>query len=311
VDREKIGAHYAVSSLFESYPEKARIYSFTVEQEDRQLHSAGLARLAIGKVKVIFEITQNHDTITYAVLHWGDHHLNCGVRQYQGPELYGQMAREVQAAFERGDFAQVLRLMDQHFGESNYSLRSLFRDEQRKALNQILGSTRDEVYNSFRFMRDRYVPLLRFLSDLGAPPPPALQMSVHYVFNSELRQQFESDRMDAERVRQLLDECERDKVPLEADTLAYALKGHLDRLSVAFEEAPENMEALRALSAVAQLARDIPFEVNLWKTQNVYDRLLRSAYPRNRARAAAGDAEAAKWIEQFQVLGEDLNFEVH
>ena len=31
----------------------------------------------------------------------------------------------------RGDFPEVLRLMDRRFGDSNYSLRSLFHDEQR------------------------------------------------------------------------------------------------------------------------------------------------------------------------------------
>jgi alpha-amylase/alpha-mannosidase (GH57 family) len=109
IDREKVGAHYAVSSLFESYPERARVYSFTVEQEDRQLYTAGHARLAIGRIKVIFEITHNFDTISYAVLHWGDHHLNCGVRHFQGPEAYAKMAQEIRETFERADFWQIVR----------------------------------------------------------------------------------------------------------------------------------------------------------------------------------------------------------
>ena len=56
--REKVAAHYAISSLFESYPEEARIYSFTVKQEDRQLFTAGNSRLAIGRIKVTFAITR-------------------------------------------------------------------------------------------------------------------------------------------------------------------------------------------------------------------------------------------------------------
>ena len=56
--REKVAAHYAISSLFESYSEEARIYSFTVRQEDRQLFTAGNARFAIGRIKVTFTVTQ-------------------------------------------------------------------------------------------------------------------------------------------------------------------------------------------------------------------------------------------------------------
>jgi alpha-amylase/alpha-mannosidase (GH57 family) len=311
IGREQIGAHYAVSSLFESYPEQARIYSFTVDQESRELLSAGAARLAIGRVRVRFEITQNSDTLTYAVLHWGDHHINCGVRHYRGPEAFQETGRELREAFERADFPQILRLMDQHFGESTYSLKSLFRDEQRRVLDQILGSTRSDLNNTFRLVTDRYIPLLRFLADLSTPPPSELRMAVHSVFNAELRRQFDSDRMDFERVRSLLSECERDKIPFDAESLAYSLKSHLDKLSVAFRKSPDEPGLLEYLAEVALLARDIPFDVNLWKTQNLYNQMLHLVLPEKREEARSGDERAAAWAANFEALGERLGFEVN
>jgi alpha-amylase/alpha-mannosidase (GH57 family) len=309
INREKVGAHYAVSSLFETYGEQARIYAFTVEQEDRRYFTAGHARLAAGRIKVRFEITKNFDTITYAVLHWGDHHLNCGVRYFQGLEAYEAMCREIKDAFDRADFSQIVRLMDQHFGESNYSLKSLFRDEQRRIVNQILTSTRDDVHNSFRFITDRYMPLLRFLGDISVPAPRSLEMAVHFVLSSDIRQQFESDKIDMERVRGLLEEAERDKVPLDAAALAYAMKGHLDRLSAGFEQTPMDLEQLRYFSQAAQLARDLPFEVNLWKIQNAYFRTLGSIYPDVLARAQAGSEAGREWVHIFRDLGDSLGFE--
>ncbi len=75
ITRESLGAHYAISSLFESYPEKTRIYAFSVRQEERQLFTAGNTRLAVGRVKVTFENTRSSDLITYAVIHLGEHKL--------------------------------------------------------------------------------------------------------------------------------------------------------------------------------------------------------------------------------------------
>ena len=46
------------------------------------------------------------------------------------------------------DFPETIRRMDQHFGASSYSLRSLFRDEQRKILAQIRGLTLEEVWSA-------------------------------------------------------------------------------------------------------------------------------------------------------------------
>ncbi|MCL5097818.1 MAG: DUF3536 domain-containing protein [Candidatus Omnitrophica bacterium] len=310
VDREKVGAHYAASSLFESYPEEARIYAFTIKRQDHQLFTTGNARLAIGSIKVAFEITRNSDVVTYAVLHLGDHNLNCGVRLYQGPEAFAAMLREIKEAFDRADFPQIIRIMDRQFGESHYTLKNLFRDEQRKVLNQILVSTRDDIYNTFRLITDRYAPLLRFLADLPAPAPKALEAAVEVVLNSELRRQFESDAIDLDRVRALLVECERGNVPLDTNELAFALEGNLNRLSLQFKNQPEDLVLLQRLNSVAELARSLSFEVNLWAAQNTCYHLLHSAGPDFRARAGQGDENAQRWLQQFRSLGEQLGFRV-
>ena len=57
VDWEQVGAHYAVSSLFERYPERTNIYCYRTERGDYQIYEAGLAKLAMGQVKLTAEIT--------------------------------------------------------------------------------------------------------------------------------------------------------------------------------------------------------------------------------------------------------------
>ncbi len=179
--REGVGAHYAISSLFESYPEEAKIYSFNVRQEDRQLLKAGSARLAIGRIAVRFGITLARDELIYVVVHMGDHNLSCGVRHDGDPEGYLKMAGEMRADFERADFPALIRLMDKHFGQTHYSLKNLFRDEQQKVLNQILAVTRDEINNTYRLITDRYGPLMRFLADIRVPPLKSLEPAMEFV----------------------------------------------------------------------------------------------------------------------------------
>lgn len=308
MNRETVGAHYAVSSLFEAYPDEARIYSYVVQQEDRRLFTAGNARLAFGRIKVTSTITRNSDTVTYGVLHLGDHNLNCGVRFFQGSEPYETLVREMSQAFERADFAEVIRLMDRHFGESNYSLKSLFRDEQRKVLQEILATTREDLHNTYRLLTDRFTPLMRFLGDLGAPAPRALKLAVEFVLNSELLKQFESDILDLELARALLAESQKSKVPLEDQSLAYALKGHLDRLSAAWAATPHDLTLLERLDGIGALLADLPFEVNLWKLQNTYFNLRNSVDGEMRRQAGAGDVAAQAWCERFTRVGEQLGF---
>ena len=308
ITRESLGAHYAVSSLFESYPEQARIYAFSVRQEERELFTAGNSRLAIGRIKVTFENTRSSDLITYAVIHMGEHNLNCGVRYDGELEAYRTLVAQMHEAFKHADFAEIIRLMDRHFGETHYSLKNLFRDEQNRILNQILATTRDDIHNTYRLITDRYAPLDRFLADLHAPPLKGLELAMEIVLNSELRRQFESDHLDSERVRSLLAEGASTRATLDSGVLAYALKGHLERLSDRFLKSPEDGDLLQNIVSAAELVHHVPFGVNLWKPQNICHGMLKTVLPEMRKRAAGCDDKAKVWVEKFRALSEQLGF---
>ena len=304
--RETVAAHYAISSLFESYPDETKIYSYNVRQEDRQLFTAGNARLAIGRIKVSFVVTKASDVLTYGVLYMGEHNLNCGVRFYQ-PEDYASLVQDTKAAFERADFPELIRVMDRHFGQANYSLKNLFRDEQVKVLNQILATTRDDIYNTYRLLTDRYAPLTRFLNDIHAQPLNSLAPATEFVLNADLRKQFENGHLDAERVKNLLAEAKNTKVPLENDVLAFAVKKHFDRLGDELFKSPEDADVLQRFINSAVLIQIFPFGVNLWKAQNIYDQLVAKILPEMKNRA---DEKSKAWTEKFLTLGEQLGFHV-
>ena len=303
--RANVAAHYAISSLFEAYSEESRIFSYVIQQQDRQLWTTGSARLAVGRVKVTFEVTGHSDEFTYGVLHAGEHNLNCGVRAYESPEAYEALMREAKEVFERADFPETIRVLDRHFGATHYSLKNLFRDEQFKVLNQILAQTRDDIYNSYRQLTDRYAPLTRFLNDLRLPPLNSLAPAAEFVLNTELQRQFANGHSDPERVKSLVNEARLTHAVLEKDALAFTAKKHLERLSDELVKAPEDAEALQRLLDAAALLPNLPFGVNLWKPQNVYFQLAATTLPAVKAR---GDEKSKVWLEKFQSLGERLGF---
>jgi Domain of unknown function (DUF3536) len=240
-------------------------------------------------------------------LHTGEHNLNCGVRFYDAQERYDALARETHAAFERADFSEIIRILDRQFGEPHYSLKNLFRDEQFKVLNQILAATREEIYNGYRQLTDRYAPLARFLNDIHAPPLHALAPAMEFVVNAELRKQFENGNPDAERVKTLISETRAANIQLDSDALAFAVKKHFERMSEEFFKAPENFELLQKFSNSAALLPLLPFSVNLWKAQNIYDQLQAKVLPEMKDRS---DENCKMWIEKFLTLGEQLGFHV-
>ena len=150
VDRQKVAAHYALISLFENYAEETKAHCYKVQTEDLSAVEAGRSKLIVGRARITSEITEESDVFVFGALYMGDHSMNAGVRAYRGKEEYNALKQELSDPFYRADFPEVIRLLDKHFGESTYSLRSIFYDDQRKILNIIMKSTLTEAEAVYR-----------------------------------------------------------------------------------------------------------------------------------------------------------------
>jgi hypothetical protein len=207
----------------------------------------------------------------------------------------------------RGDFAEAIRILDRHFGESTYSLRSMFREDQRKILNLILKSALQEAETAYRQIFDTHSPMMRYLTDLNVPLPHAFEMVAQFAVNSSLRTAFENvEDLDLLRIETLLDAARRSNVSLDGATLGFALRKTIKKLSEQFLENPSDMGLMQKLEGAAALARRLPFEVNIWRAQNNYYRLLQTVFPEVAQKAESGDAEAQEWVRYFVSLGNNL-----
>ncbi len=310
VDLTKVGAHYAISSLFEEYGEQTGIFCYGIDLKDYQSFEAGRAKLAVGQFKVTSRITEESSNLSFGVLHFGDHNLNAGVRKYKGEEAYRDMVQEVAEVFSTAEFPEVIRLLDKHFGVSAYSLRYLFRDEQRKALDRILESTLAEIEASYRQSYELHYPLMRFLTDLGNPLPRALHAAAEFILNTDLSRRLSSDTLDLERVNGLLEEAKWWDIDLDTEGLGYQFKRTLEGLMERFVFNTEDLSLLQELVDAVGLTGSLPFEVNLWKVQNLYYQILWDSYPELQRRAKERDTSAEEWVTQFISLGEQLSIEV-
>ena len=79
IDMEKLAGHYAVSSLFEKYERKAKIYCYQVDRETLSVETHGRLRLATGRARFDSEITRESNTFDFATVRLGDHNIVGGV----------------------------------------------------------------------------------------------------------------------------------------------------------------------------------------------------------------------------------------
>jgi alpha-amylase/alpha-mannosidase (GH57 family) len=301
-------AHYAISSLFQQYEPKTRLFSYSFEDEERHAFSAGKTRLTVGRTRVISEVTQESDVLAYGVLYLGEHNLTGAVRRFDSNEAYLAMVEEVKRAFEAADYPEAIRLLDRHFGGTPCSLKSLFKDEQRRILNEILASTREDLESRFRLITERYTPLMNFLQNAGAPLPPALETAREYILHEDIRRRVEADPIDLEQLRNLIQEAQaRDRRVFDAN-LSFVVKNRMEALMRGLADNPVEVDKMAVLDQLARLTMPLPLGLNLWKVQNTYWEMLQRLPQLEQAVGEKTPETAQSWQERFLELGRTLGF---
>jgi alpha-amylase/alpha-mannosidase (GH57 family) len=294
VDLLKLGAHYAISSLFEDYPDNTRIYAYSVDNKDYRLKRSGKMRLALGQARFTSEITQDSEMLMFGVLHFGDHNLHGGVALYRSEDAYRDLCKAARDAFSRSDLAATLHCLDQGFAGHTYSLKNLFRDEQRKVLTEVLESTLEHSFSVAREMYEDQAQLLRFMSDCGIPIPRELQAAAEVALNGLLRQALAAPELDETAIQGLLEEIRIAGIPLDRNGLEIVLRRNLEKEADRFFEDPGNLGRLTKFRDNLVAARSLPFPLVLWSVQNRCYEVLQEVYPR--------ELSDARWAEQCREL---------
>ena len=306
VDLEKVGAHYSISSLFAPYGERADIVSYAVRLLDYHKRDAGKLRMAVGKAEFTSKVTCESEVLTFWVVHFGDHNVAGGVQKVEDDKRYQNMLQLMGDSFSRVDIPEVVRLLDRQFGNRIYSLRSLFRDEQRRIVRTILSSTVAEAEAAYLSLYEHHAALMRFINSLGTPMPREFAAAVEYALNGLLRRACSSEELDGDRIGNLLREAQSSNVALDKTTLEFLMRRKLESLADRFASQPDTLNRMSELLHALKVAKKMPFTVNLWSVQNRIYAIQGGLYSTNRTAAEQGDSGAATWMNAYLGLCAEL-----
>jgi alpha-amylase/alpha-mannosidase (GH57 family) len=333
VGLEQVGAHYAISSVFTSYPDQTDLFCYTVRRLEYGVETSGRGRLAIGKGHVCSKITEEQETVVFAVLHFGDQNISAAVKSHKPEEegLYEEFARAARAAVIRADFPEVIRGFDRYFDGTTYSIQSLFRDEQQRIMELILKPRLQRVEASLASIYEDQASLLHFLGTTGLRRPAALTLAATFAINAGLRRALESNPIDAVQMRVYLGLAETDHVELDRPQLNYIADQQMKRAMVQLQEelatsGEQQTAALENALFIARTVSELPFERNLWQAQNIWYQIYLRLYPAIKAKTTTNGARASKangkpesesesaradeWVAKFKEIGQLMSISV-
>ncbi len=305
-DLFKVSAHYAVSSLFREYAPKESIYCYSVQNIAYDWDERGGQKLALGRAKISSNITWESQDIAFASLHLGNHNLLGGVRPYAGDENFAHFQDELKKAFTKSDLPEIVRLMDAHFGQQKYTLWHLFKDEQRKILDQILASTMQEIEVAFRQIYERYYSSMQVMHDMGVPLPSALASTIEFILNIDLKNHLENEKPDLVQLGKVVEEVRRWSFKPDKATLDFVASSRLLSLMEQYYRFPFDLAWPNAIVEILASLSPLGLELDLWKIQNLYFAMDKEHLAALQAKAEQGDETAKPWLEAFGRLGQAL-----
>jgi alpha-amylase/alpha-mannosidase (GH57 family) len=305
---EQVAAHYAISSVFSSYAEETDLFCYRVRRVSYDIYTSGRGRLALGRAHIASAITGQQQDFSFAVLHFGDQNITAAVKAYDQADSAGFDAFASQAAeqVQRALFPEVIRQLDRYYGHVDYSLTSLFRDEQRRIVQLILNSTLWDIESSLTTIYEDHASLLHYLSQAGLPKPSALTLAAGFAVNAGLRRALEADPIDQAMLRSFLSLAKADQVPLETATLSYIADQRMKRAMVELQMSAGSLEMLDRALALARILVELPFELNLWQAQNLWYEIMRTS---TYALTSLSTDDRPRWDKDFTELGSRLSID--
>lgn len=299
---QRVGMHYAVSSIFEEDPDSFPVFNYTTSNEVFVKKEAGEQKLVLGVTKVKSNVTRSEKRFAFAVIYMGKHNIIGNISLDMEDDKFASMQARMVRAFDESRLGDVIGLMQQYFGPEKYTIWQLFQDEKRKVFNQITQQSMSDLEDSLRKIYNRDYPLVTALANNEIPIPNAYRTTFEYILNADLLKCFndkinikEFERITAELVKWSLQIDDPGKVQ------QLAGKSILKELKRIGAERHNNKRVER-INRLFPLLKQFKIKPDLNKSQNLYFEIY------NELREQDGYSE--EWMKQFNLLGENLGVRV-
>ncbi|HKZ38231.1 MAG TPA: DUF3536 domain-containing protein, partial [Chryseolinea sp.] len=300
---QRVGMHYAVSSIFEEDPESFPVFNYTTKNEVFIRKEAGQQKLVVGITKVKSNVTRSEKKFAFAVIYMGQHNIIGNISIDMEAEKFDIMQSLIVQAFEEARLGDIIGLMQVYFGPEKYTIWQLFQDEKRKVFDLITFQSMRDLENSLRRIYNRDYPLVMALANNDAPIPNAYRTTFEYILNADLIRCFHSERINIRQVERITHELVKWRLSIEdKDQLERLVGESIIKELKRFSQEGDNYTRLERLNRLFPLLNQLDLSPNLYKSQNMYFEISKVS--------RLYEGQSPEWIREFGLLGENLSVKI-
>ncbi len=318
VSLQKAAAHTAINSFFANDQKSTQLGCFTMElQESIRLADKHTA-VAVGRLDVTNTITGSSAAFVYAAVQQELHDFTCAVQKYselahhfstsalgQVTDVHGKLAVEIGESFRTSGIAGALKIMDNYFDSSRFTLKDIFKDEQQQQLTIIIQEGLDTIEKTFEQAYKSTSFLMGLLESLGHRVPVTFSTAAEIALKREIVKIFEGDTIKVEQMDFLLKELKRWDITLDSEWVGNVVEARVAREAKLLQQSA-CLATLQRMNSFLSVLSLFPEKANFWQLQNIYYEIMASTYMVASKKRKQHDKEAKNWLDEFHQLGHKL-----
>jgi alpha-amylase/alpha-mannosidase (GH57 family) len=305
-DLRRVAAHAAMESAFEGRLDESDLFCYKIVPRDFQRASSGATSLTVGRLETRSLITQEDDDVSFAVLTFGGHDVQCSIRAAGGIANREGLKSILLSTYASASLTETVRALDRHFDSDYFTLKDLFLESRRRILAEVTREKMEHYEGVFRTLFEDNQRLMEFVREADAPVPRSFLAAAECVLNDDLEKAIPEflEKGRSERLTEILAQARRWNISLRLAEMEPRLRGHLNGLLARLVETPDESVARQA-ATFAREVKSLNLPLFFWQGQNLFKAAL-ARHATTFAQDRSPQAGAA--LDALHSLGIELGF---
>ncbi len=271
-DLERVLAHFAINRIFREEPSPLVGNAYSVTSLDASIQETGHAHFAVGDAEVVSLVTLERTRAIYAAVHFGGLDVQFFWMPHDGRNDYDALKAEWTDAFRNGSLGDLYQRLLEVFQGPTHQLKDLFRDEQRKIVQDTLRERVTDYQVLFEQLFDQDHALLNRLAVLRYPIPEPMRMAARVATERRIREQIRwlEGPDDLRALSQLLEQARPWGYRPDASKFERFFLLLLEDRILELSEAEVLGSILKRAEAILEAAALMRVKPNLWNIQNLF-----------------------------------------
>ncbi len=314
VSIKQIAALWAISSTYNHYEDKSKLYCYNIKKIYYRHSSKGSTSFCTGRIEIQSEITLEKYDFSFASLQFAEGDFHCAIKPYDESENITELTGKLIDTYQNKPATEIIRMLDNLFGNEYYTLKDLpFEDRSSIILNSLRDKF-NKFENNYRVVYNEGKSFIKQLINLGIEIPEAYKPAAIYTLSQDFNELFKNSSMIfdeniIQRANEINEEANSLKIEINREPSGRIFSEEIQKLIYNFVKNFE-INRLNKILKLFENASKLQLHINIAEAQNLYfnkiymqfTELLNSVLNSN-----DNLEEVREFLFSILVLGEYLN----